>query len=445
MTRGLEDIVFPPLEALRGPALPAVVEALRACERASAIEIEDGKRRQLDVLMRRHARTTPHFKKRLAHAGSAPEDDATEMFARLSPITRRDVQDAGEDFSAADVPASHKPLGRIITSGSTGEPVRLTKTRVNRLVWAANTIRDHAWNGRRFAGRMSIIRPGITEYLEQDDWGPPASELHRTGAAQAIPVITPIDVQARLLADFQPSVLLVYPNNLGGLCDHWETAGFDLKDLRHIRTISETVGDRLRDRVKRLCGLTIEDCYSSQEAGMIALQCPEGGAYHVSEALHVEILDASGSPCAPGECGRVVVTDLHNFASPLIRYDIGDHAVAGGSCVCGRPTITLRRIMGRDRNLLIRPDGSRHWPLSGFHDFDSVAPIRQYQLVQKTRSSIELRLVTDAPLDDVEAAAFADIVRKVLEFPFDVSVVQSRERLPLTGSGKFEEFVCEAE
>ena len=61
--------------------------------------------------------------------------------------------------------------------------------------------------------------------------------------------------------------------------------------------------------------------------GIIALQCPSGGLYHLqSESVHVEILDEAGRPCAPGEIGRVIVSPLHNFAMPLLRYESGDYA-----------------------------------------------------------------------------------------------------------------------
>ena len=55
--------------------------------------------------------------------------------------------------------------------------------------------------------------------------------------------------------------------------------------------------------------------YTCQEAGYIALQCPDHAHYHVqSENLIVEILDGDGNPCAPGESGRVVLSDLHNLS-----------------------------------------------------------------------------------------------------------------------------------
>jgi phenylacetate-CoA ligase len=102
------------------------------------------------------------------------------------------------------------------------------------------------------------------------------------------------------------------------------------------------------------------DMYTCQEAGYLALQCPDHPHYHVqSENVLLEVVDDQGLPCAPGEVGRVLVTSLNNFATPLIRYEIGDYAEVGAACSCGRGLPVLKRIMGRYRNLLTLPDGTR--------------------------------------------------------------------------------------
>ena len=64
----------------------------------------------------------------------------------------------------------------------------------------------------------------------------------------------------------------------------------------------------------------------------------------------IEILDESGHAFGPEEAGRVVVSDLHNFAMPLIRYEIGDYAAPGEACPYGRGLPVLRRVLGRTRN-----------------------------------------------------------------------------------------------
>jgi phenylacetate-CoA ligase len=192
-------------------------------------------------------------------------------------------------------------------------------------------------------------------------------------------------------------------------------------------------------------GVRIVDGYSAQEVGAIALECPESGLYHVhAESLIVEVLNAEGRACAPGETGRVVVTDLHNFATPLIRYELRDSAEVGpaAGCACGRRLPTLTRVLGRQRNMVVLPNGQRHWPLVGLHHYREVAKILQYQLIQHDLENVEMRLVTEAPLDPAAEAHLREIVQQALGHPFAIRFSYVAGELARGAGGKFEEFVC---
>ena len=166
--------------------------------------------------------------------------------------------------------------------------------------------------------------------------------------------------------------------------------------------------------------------------------------YHImSESLLVEVLDEHGNPCLPGQVGRVVITDLHNFATPLIRYDNGDYAEAGTACPCGRGLPTLKRIAGRERNMLLLPDG-RRWPAIGNYRVREIAPIRQYQIIQRNRETIEVRLVSDTPLTDGQETRLKEVIHESLEFPFQLQFVYFPGNIPRGPGGKLEEFICEA-
>ena len=81
-----------------------------------------------------------------------------------------------------------------------------------------------------------------------------------------------------------------------------------------------------------------------------------------NENIVLEIVDNQHRPCKQGEVGRVVITALHNFATPLLRYDLGDFAEFGAPCRCGRGLAVIRRILGRIRNRIRLPDGSSRFP-----------------------------------------------------------------------------------
>jgi phenylacetate-CoA ligase len=162
----------------------------------------------------------------------------------------------------------------------------------------------------------------------------------------------------------------------------------------------------------------------------------------MADALIVEGLDAAGRQSAPGDIGRVVVSNLGNFASPLIRYDIGDYAEVGNPPKCGRGLPVLQRIVGRSRNLLIMPDGRRQWPLTGYGSFREVAPVLQFQFVQTGRTAIEVRLVVSRSVTSEEENALRSVILAALGYPFTLAFKYHQEPLRRDPSGKFEEFIC---
>ncbi|HAH08506.1 MAG TPA: hypothetical protein DCL48_00230 [Alphaproteobacteria bacterium] len=439
----VEAHAWPPIKAGANAVLASLCHELDRSQWYSPEALAGLQARQLQVLVQHHAQHTPHFRARLSEAGLGPEDITTPAtLTRLPLLTRRDIQAAGASLFALYVPKSHAPVNPSRTSGSTGEPVVVKRTGISQLFWSALTMREHLWLKRDFSQKMAVIRAHIDAPSQVNSWGTPVSQFFRTGPRLRIPILTPLSEQARMLAAYQPSVLLVYPNNLNGLADVWEDDGSVPKSLRHIWTISESVSPALRERIRRLTDLGIEDNYSSQELGTIAIQCPESGLYHINaESVLIEVLNQAGKPCAEGETGRVVATDLHNTATAIIRYEIGDHAEVGGACPCGRRLPTLRRIMGRSRNLVVHPDGRRHWPHVGQHLFRTVAPLRQYQFIQHALESIEFKVVCDVPLTEIEREGLLQIARENIgpEFAFDL--VEYRERLPLQANGKFEDFI----
>jgi phenylacetate-CoA ligase len=279
------------------------------------------------------------------------------------------------------------------------------------------------------------------------DWGSPVNHLFASGPSHALNLQTDVPRQAEWLGRIQPAYLLTYPNNLSALLD---LAAADpecragLNKLKQVRTIGETVTDSLRVRCGSVLGVGIADAYSSQEVGVIAIDCPQGGGYHVmAEGLVLEVLREDGQACRAGETGRVVVTDLHNFATPLIRYDLGDLAEAGGPCSCGRGLPTIRRILGRVRNLLRLPDGRRLWPVVGAWGYRDIAPVRQYQIVQRSLERVTLRLAVERPLSAAEEAGLAEKLLEFLSHRFGVDFEYCALEIPRGPGGKFEDFVCE--
>jgi phenylacetate-CoA ligase len=403
---------------------------------------------QFAQLARHAAETCEFYRQRFAAAGlSAAGPWTWEEFARLPILTRRELITEADRIHSSRPPATHGAWTELQTSGSTGEVVAVRRTGISQLLWLALSMRDHLWHRRDFRKSLCVIRANVEARSDAEareaGWGPPLALLHETGPCFTQPLSTDVASLAKWLVDKDPTYLLTYPTCLTALLEHFQASSQKLPSLREVRTIGETLHPSIRERCRAVWGVPIVDAYSAQEVGAIALQCPESGLYHVhAESLVVEVLKADGSPCAPGEVGRIVVTDLHNFATPLIRYELRDYGEVGAACPCGRGLPTLARVLGRERNMVVLPDGTRHWPLVGLHQFREIAQILQYQLLQLDLEHVEMRLVTAQPLDAVAEARLCNVVQQALGHPFTITFRYFEGELPRGPGDKFEEFVC---
>ncbi len=441
------EVEWPAVPSPEGSVMLALQNQLRRSERSSPEELEA---HQLEALARlvRHATTTvPHYRERSTYAAVVEDGPLTrERWQALPVLSRAEVQEAGAALASEQVPEDHLPVHQGSTSGSTGRPVRYLGTRVTSLLWRAITLRDMLWHRRDFSADLAAIRPERSELipeegLEMAGWGPAVDVVYRSGPAAVLPIQTDVARQAEWLVGRDPAYLLSLPTNLFALAQHFRATGARLPRLREVMSYGETVSPNVRAACREVWGAHLTDLYSSQEIGYMALQCPQSEQYHVQcEVVLVEVLDEGGRPCGPGQVGKVVVTPLHNYAMPLLRYEVGDYAKVARSCPCGRSLPLLARILGRERNMLRLPTGETVWPRFPARYWAHIEAMRQLQLVQHELDHIEARIVAPRRLTPQEEAEFAGIVRDRLGYPFRVSFTYL-DGIDRSRSLKFEEFV----
>ena len=439
----ISGMVWPGLPAGAGATLLAVLHQLDQTQWWTEGDLERHQFTQLQHSLRHAYENIPYHRGRLAAADYRPDRPVTpESLAALPIMTRGDVLTHGDALFSTKVPAEHGGITAGETSGSTGMPVHYRGTELTQFFWRAFTLRDHVWHCRDFSGKLAVIRPKM-EDGEQQGWGPATDIVFTTGACVMMNVGRDEDVQLEWLARHRPVYLLTTADNLYNLARLSLKEGVRLPGLREARCYGAVVRADARDLVRAAWGVALVDMYSAEEVGYIALQCPDHNHYHLqSENLIVEILDAAGKPCRAGEIGRVVITTLHNFAMPLLRYEIGDYAEAGERCPCGRGLPVVRRIFGRSRNIMTLPDGRRRWPTYPSEKWSGIAPIRQLQMIQKTPTRIEVRVVMERALSPDETAKLVAVLQESLGYPFEMEVREVAE-IPRSPSYKFEEFISE--
>lgn len=450
----IPGIAWPAIPNQGGAIILALLQQLEHSQWWSQETLLDRQLEQFGVLAAYAYHHSPFFRTRFDQAGldvnQSPDVQKTwtaASHAKIPLLTRAELMQAADQIRCRAVPREHGATHEVQTSGSTGQMISVLRTEVTQLFWMALTMRDHLWHRRDFSASLVAIK-ALTPSMDdpsvaaRNGWGPPATLLLDTGPSYTQPLAMDVAQQAAWLIRRNPNYLLTYPSNLSALLDQFKKWGSFPPALRQIRTIGETLSADTRERCRRLGEVEVVDMYSSQEAGIIALQCPVSGLYHVQcESLLVEVLDDDGQPCKPGEVGRIVITDLHNFATPIIRYEIRDYAEVGPPCPCGRGLQTLARIMGRRRNMVVFPNGERHWPRVGAYRFREVAAIKQYQVVQHALDDIEVRLVVEQPLSNEQETRLTAIIHSALGHAFPLRFNYFSQELAKTRGGKFEEFV----
>jgi phenylacetate-coenzyme A ligase PaaK-like adenylate-forming protein len=435
-----------------GQQLRAIIERLEQSQWWSAQTLERHQLGQLQRLLAHAHETVPFHRERLTAAGYRPGQAITWEFWRSLPLLRRgDLQDQGDALKSTSLPDEHGDTVKIGTSGSTGRPVSVWRSALQARILDAIVLRKLLWQPcdlRLKFGAVMRDAKGASfagAHRHYPDWGPPAGLVYQTGPATVIDKQSSTAEIAGWLRSEAPDYLKTTPSVLRDLSFHFMDEGLEAPRLRGILCSAEIVGPDLRELIRRVFGLGVFASYGAREVGTIAVQCPEHEHYHVqAEALLVEVLDDEGAPCAPGETGTVVVTALQGFASPLIRYEIGDRAMVGTPCSCGRPHPVLTHIVGRTRDAVVLPSGERrHCYTLGFA-FWQLSDLRHFQIIQRSLYDLEVKLVARRPLTSEVEAEVARRIKAATGDHFSIGFTY-HDAIPHTPGGKFQDFICEVD
>ncbi len=370
------------------------LEASQWWDAAALAELQLGRLRSL---LAHAGAASPYWREVFAAADLRPQ--AVHELAdlrRLPTLTKRDLQRHRLEMRAPGHP------GRLIadkTGGSTGEPVTFDLDARRFYYRNAVAMRHNDWAGLRL-GRKSAYFWG-----HRGDLATPPRRLARARAAlmdrqifldtSSLSAAAMDHFRARLLS-YDPAVYVGYANAVYLYARFLQKRGGPYHRPRGIITSAEFLAPEQRQVIETVFGCRVFDRYGSRETGLVASECGQGEAMHVAdESILVEILRPDGTPAAPGERGRVVVTDLLNLGMPLIRYEIRDTAVpVADACPCGRGLSRLRMAGGRITDFLLARDGRI---VSGasltIYLIANARGIAHAQLVQETRDEVRVRVV----------------------------------------------------
>lgn len=437
----------------------ASLEEMQRVQWASTHELLSRSEARLGPLLKHAAANVPYYRDLYRTRGLEPDDLRTINDLQQLPILAKSDyrQCEPESFNASNV-ASSLRVHRA-TSGSTGEPFQFSlDRRALPIIFASHLFYD-SWHGfQPFARYVRIIAPpasqsplpstasatvrlrrAVTTQLQNlyESWTQEKISLWEVNSEGAENIW-------RRIEEFRPKFVMGYTSTLAAIAD--ELLQRDLKLTRPVEaviTIAETLTPNRKRLIETYFNAPIINRYGLREFGSWSAQsCRESpDRFHINTELVVcEILRPDGTPCAAGETGRVVLTDLHNFARPFIRYDTGDLAVAvSENCSCGRGFPLLGPIEGRSLDCLRTPSGDELSPailghfLFVYHDH--LEAVRHYQLVQETANRVKLLIVPGEGWDENRRERLRSDLMDLLghEMEVDVQVVSE---IPPEKSGK---------
>ena len=156
----------------------------------------------------------------------------------------------------------------------------------------------------------------------------------------------------------RPILIKAYAGSLYQLAKFIKDKNLSIYSPKLLYTSAETLRPFMRELIEEVFECKIYDFYGSREVGAIAGQCSQGKMHIFNFNNYVEVVDKNNKLVNLGEEGRVLITTLHNYAMPLIRYEIGDLAILGKSCDCGSKLPTLERVTGRVKDHFITKEGT---------------------------------------------------------------------------------------
>ena len=335
---------------------------------------------------------------------------------------------------------------RKSTGGSTGQPLHFGYTKESYEWRVAMSMRGYSWAGAGPGTKQAYI------------WG---AQLGKSSTFTCFKEMMHhyIDRQfyfncfnfdeiemakcIKKISSFKPECIIGYTNPLYDFARYIEgNGGLDFTP-KGIICAAEKVHDYQRLVMEKVFGCDVFNTYGSREFMLIASECEKHEGLHIcAENLIVEIIKDDGSSAKPGEIGRIIITDLHNYGMPFIRYEIGDIGVATDMlCSCGRGLPIIGDVAGRTLDMIKTSEG-KTIPGEFFpHLMKDFPDIYRFQVIQEKIDHLVIQLVPAGRISDTTKDKIKIEIRKVVGRTMNVNY-QIVSDIPLNATGKHRVTIC---
>jgi phenylacetate-CoA ligase len=374
-------------------------------ESFSAEQWRDYQTEQLRLLLLNANCHVPYYKELFARLNLSDADLAhftLDDLSKLPILEKEQIRDHPELFVANNIPL--KRLNKYYTSGTTGTPLAIMSTTdTDRKNQAVSEVRARRWAGLN--NTMSRAMLGGRLVVPRGNAHPPfwrynifERQLYFSAFHIASAYISDY-VQA--LNRFQPDYLVGYASSQYFLARMIAEQGFHVYQPKAVLTSSENLTPEMRKTISEVYNCPVFDGYSGVEACCTISECEYHTMHESPDMGIIELINNSGLHAKTGEPGEIIATGLLNFEQPLIRYRTGDIAIrAEHGCECGRQMPVFHELVGRLEDTVVGVDGREMVRFHGI--FVGLSHVREGQIIQKTLTDFQVRLVVDQNFSDTD-------------------------------------------
>lgn len=392
--------------------------------------------KKLENLLK-HASLHSNYYKSLFQKYGILFDDLSKpvsILGKLPVLTKRSIGQHVDDILVDNIPRDE--LTEDSTGGSTGTPLVFYRDKECFLKRRAQELFFDKWIGYEIGDKVAFFvaarhHPAGLKGIKY---------RVRNATSERILAFDPYRTDIKYMAtfldrlrSFKPEVLKCFPNSLYIFAKFLSNKGIDDIKPRVISCTGETLHEYQRELFKEVFQCPVFEKYGSFEVGVAACECAEHNGMHMFlDGVFFEFLNSEGKQAEPGEIARLIVTDLFNYGFPLIRYQIGDvGAYSEEYCPCGSPLPLMKKLYGRDRDILVDQNGD---PKPGYlfvEVFNKNHIPGKFQVIQGSNYNVSIKVVKKVGFDQSHEKLilekFKDLLGNTVRIDFEYVDNISRE------------------
>lgn len=384
----------------------------------------------------------PYYRQLLKSHGLTPQMiRSPEDMRKLPILTKRDVRQ-NSDLMLSDGYDKSR-LHQFKTGGSTGKSLELYITDECSEKRNAVARRHDRWSGWEPCDPIGALwgnphRPQTLKEKIIDRLVQPTIFLDTMELTD--------DSVRRFVREWErvgPSLLFGHAHSIYMFAVYLKKLGVGHLKPRGILSTSMMLLPSERAVIEEVFDQKVFDRYGCEEVSLIGAECEQHQGMHLNiEHLFVEFLKEDGSPASAGEPGRIIVTDLMNYAMPFVRYQVEDVGVPSDrTCACGRGLPLMEEVVGRVADFLIKKDGTRVAGISLIENtLTAIQGITQMQIVQESMERIRLRIVEEKDIPESSVLELKTYFEKIFA-GITIEIEKVREIKP-EASGKYRFSIC---